>query len=80
MSWFETNRIFTCKDCPNRYPGCHGKCEKYQKERAEWDRIKAASEAERDGWRYVSENAAKARSDRAKYERKNRPYRRGHWN
>ena len=19
-----------CKDCPDRYPGCHSKCEKYQ--------------------------------------------------
>lgn len=18
-----------CRDCPDRYPGCHGKCEKY---------------------------------------------------
>ena len=25
---------FTCKDCPNRYPGCHGKCEKYLAEKA----------------------------------------------
>ena len=23
---------FTCKDCPDRYPGCHDKCEKYQAE------------------------------------------------
>lgn len=20
----------SCKDCKDRYPGCHGKCEKYQ--------------------------------------------------
>lgn len=27
-----------CKDCPDRYPGCHSKCDKYQafhKENAE---------------------------------------------
>lgn len=25
-----------CKDCPDRAPGCHGKCEKY-KAFAEWN-------------------------------------------
>lgn len=33
--------INCCKDCPDRYPGCHGKCEKYIAARAEYDRQKA---------------------------------------
>ena len=28
---------FTCNGCANRTPGCHNKCEKYQKEKAEYD-------------------------------------------
>ena len=34
--------IFTCKDCGNRQPGCHSKCEKYQKEKAAYEERKAA--------------------------------------
>ncbi len=28
---------FTCKGCPDRTPGCHDHCEKYQKEKAEYE-------------------------------------------
>jgi hypothetical protein len=38
---------FTCKDCPNRYPGCHDKCEKYQREKAEWEAEKKAGEPDK---------------------------------
>lgn len=41
------NIPFTCKDCPNRYPGCSGKCEKYKRERAEYDRLKAKENIDR---------------------------------
>jgi hypothetical protein len=37
----ERYRITCCKDCPDRYPGCHGKCEKYIKQRSEYDAEKA---------------------------------------
>ncbi len=37
----ERYRITCCKDCPDRYPGCHGKCEKYIAARAEYDAQKA---------------------------------------
>lgn len=30
-----------CKTCTERYVGCHGKCEKYIKERMEWEKWKA---------------------------------------
>lgn len=29
--------ISCCKDCPDRAPRCHGRCERYLKERAELD-------------------------------------------
>lgn len=38
---------FTCKDCPNRYPACHDKCEKYQREKAEWEAEKKAGEGDK---------------------------------
>ena len=38
---------FTCKDCGNRYPGCHDKCEKYQKEKAEHEARKAVEYQQR---------------------------------
>lgn len=34
--------IKCCKDCvpPTRHPGCHTKCNKYLKEKAEWEEVK----------------------------------------
>ena len=31
---------FSCKGCPTRTPGCHGYCEKYLKEKAEYEALK----------------------------------------
>lgn len=28
---------FSCKDCLDRSPGCHGSCKKYQAEKSEYD-------------------------------------------
>lgn len=35
--------VRSCKGCvpPNRYPGCHGQCQKYLEEKAEYDRLMA---------------------------------------
>ena len=33
--------VFSCKDCGDRYPGCHDKCEKYKAEKAAHDERKA---------------------------------------
>ena len=32
--------IECCYGCPDRYAGCHAKCEKYQREREEHERQK----------------------------------------
>lgn len=37
---------FTCFNCPDREVGCHGKCEKYQKELIEHKRKKDIQERE----------------------------------
>jgi hypothetical protein len=42
MGFNQERRIITCcKDCPDRYPGCHGSCEKYKEQRAKYDAEKA---------------------------------------
>lgn len=30
----------TCYECKDRYPGCHGSCEAYQKEKQTFDSIR----------------------------------------
>ena len=40
-----------CKDCPDRYPGCHAKCEKYIAWAAWWATVKANERRENDLWR-----------------------------
>lgn len=32
--------IYCCKDCHDRSPGCHGSCEKYITQKAEYDTLK----------------------------------------
>ena len=41
---------FSCRDCvaPKRHPGCHGTCQEYLAEKAEYDRLKTAYDKERD--------------------------------
>ena len=31
--------IFPCKDCKDRYPACHDKCEKYKESLKEYHRL-----------------------------------------
>lgn len=42
--------IDCCNGCvaPKRYPGCHSHCNEYIAERAEYDRLKAIHDRERD--------------------------------
>lgn len=40
--------IFSCKDCKDRFPGCHGTCETYKQQRAELDKRKAEAKKKRD--------------------------------
>ena len=38
--------ICPCKDCSERYQGCHGKCSRYTEWRSEYDKMKAQLAAE----------------------------------
>lgn len=35
-----SNYKFSCRGCTERKPGCHGSCEKYLAEKAEYDQLK----------------------------------------
>lgn len=39
--------IKSCKNCGKRFPGCHGTCPDYLAERAEYDRLKAKNDREK---------------------------------
>lgn len=34
--------IYPCKDCPDRFPGCHGNCQKYKEAKIDHDVKKGA--------------------------------------
>ena len=44
----ERFNITCCKDCTDRHPGCHGKCEKYIQQRADYDAQKAEARKKYD--------------------------------
>ena len=57
---------FTCKDCPDRYPGCHDDCNKYKREKAIWDKQKAEEAVEKGIYYYVGHSTSEKRDARAK--------------
>ena len=63
---------FTCKDCPDRYPGCHSNCNKYKREKAIWDKQKAQEAFEKDFDYYVGQSVADKRNAAAKWKKANR--------
>ena len=60
------SKIFTCTpDCEGRKPGCHDHCEKYQRERAEWERRKAIENRDMGLKRYTLTILSKKANNRA---------------
>ena len=37
------NPIKCCRDCPNRYVGCHSECTMYKAEKTRYEQTKAAT-------------------------------------
>ena len=60
-----------CKDCPDRTPGCHGKCEKYLDYRA---RLDAMKEEERKRKRLEYDLYMSSRHAKTYEKRRRRPY------
>lgn len=61
---------FPCKNCPDRYPACHEKCEKYQKVKVARDERREAIRKENtaigyivDGVRNKQDRIAKRRKE-----------------
>lgn len=52
--------VYSCKDCGNRFTGCHGSCKTYQAEKAEHDKLKAKRDFEKriDGGLYAQRDRA----------------------
>lgn len=46
-----------CKDCPDRYPGCGGKCEKYQSWKAK--RAKVVRDCHKESWEQSQADAVR---------------------
>lgn len=40
--------INSCKDCPDRYVGCHSSCIKYKEEKEAYERIKDEEHKKKD--------------------------------
>lgn len=47
--------VSPCKDCPERFVGCHSSCEKYKQYRSELDAFKAIRAADKDERAFASE-------------------------
>ena len=52
--------VYSCKDCGNRFPGCHSNCERYLADKAKHDELKAKRDFEKriDGGLYQQRDKA----------------------
>ena len=66
--------IISCRNCLDRYPGCHQYCKTYKKERAEYDRQKAEANKNRDVDYYSVERINKIRDKRTKDKKRPRNF------
>lgn len=42
--------IYSCKDCTERYVGCHATCPTYNHDREKQDKLRAKIMREKEGW------------------------------
>lgn len=57
---------FRCKDCAERYPGCHDHCEKYQEDKALHDKRRHDAFVKKQADMYISDNLRKVYDANAK--------------
>ena len=55
-----------CKDCTERYPGCHDYCERYLSEKEEWNKKKALRKKADEFYTYKIEQIRKDEKRRRK--------------
>ena len=63
---------FTCKDCPDRYPGCHDHCKKYKREKEIWDKQKLEEARQLEALNYICESRAGRRDAYVKKQKEKR--------
>lgn len=68
------DRITCCKNCEDRYVGCHAKCDIYKSERAEYDKILAKDKAEKQARQYMQHSMEEKKDRETKRRRKQKQY------
>lgn len=66
MSWSINYNGFPCKDCPDRYPACSAKCERYKAARAKYDELKHAADLKNHSGLYTQDAILKNRDKTAR--------------
>lgn len=61
--------IYCCKDCPDRYPGCHSECQKYKEQKRKQDEINEKIKKEKAKERMYQDHMGKIHE---KYRKKTR--------
>lgn len=67
MSFNRSRSVFTCPpNCPDRKPACQDHCERYARDKAKHEEIKAAEQKYRDVGQYIVSARAKKFDARVK--------------
>ena len=68
--YWSSRQFFDCKpDCPERKPGCHDHCERYQKKRAQLDAWNAAERKRKEAAVPTIDTLVKKKDSQAKLRR-----------
>ena len=66
-AWVQYGRKTVCYGCEKRQPGCHGSCEEYKQEQAEY---KKQQDALKDSGRYTHAHSKKSRPTKKSYQKR----------
>ena len=61
--------LYPCKDCTDRYPTCHDKCDRYQKVKLEVEKRKQIISAGKEPVAYIVDAIRNSKDQRAKRRR-----------
>lgn len=66
---------FSCRHCTERTIGCHGSCETYKRERAEFDRLKSELNKDEDYRLYIVDSVSRVLNIGALKKKQNKQFR-----
>lgn len=58
---------FNCHGCTKRYAGCHAACELYKADKAEYERVKALENRNKEHYKYIAGVFKNGRDSAAKH-------------